>query len=701
MQAAGDGGDPEGDPFDSLDNLKDFHEEVIESLVSDNDDNDTDAELFGAAAAAALSASSPAVSGSGKSSSSAFTTGSSRSTHSFSSIQPQFNLDSATSLLSSFVQDMLPYFPVLSLPPSSSHNNATSVPALAKERPFVLLAILAAASSVRSLQGHSLYDEEFRKVLGLKFVSGGERSLELLLGLLIYCAWYPFHLRPRNRQAQQYIRMAGDIVRDLDMDEPPAPLPMEEVGVVDVVEETRKDEERMAHIRAYLACYYLSSVFASTFQKKHTVLYSQWTVTCCNILDRQSNQDNDDDGPVAKADRTLVWLVRLGNILEETTGVNFKRKGVDDRQHLQLMYKGLEAQLREWQGQMPSDLLNKREKNLHLGPRPYDLLESEKDRKEKKADKRSPPTAVLRISNWFTEIILYGQPLLKFPSRPPTKARPAAVATTQSPRQHMDAERLLRCTHILRLWFDYVMNLPPSGFISFTAIEWSYFVITIILGLKLSFPLPHDCPSWDHAAARQVLNMGSFFEKFATLGGAAAAANTTTQITPSASSIPGSTSNNNPNRKRAASATDVLSASKVVVGVVQNRYERRLAALEKVEAAKAAAASKYRTEHMMQQMTMTADGSGANNNSLRSCPMFDGSMDPYLESWDDTFVNTLEFATPALVNVPTVVDSGYFDNAVMQDEGRAPGTSASASIQQTGFHDLWATMTMGWGQSSS
>lgn len=78
---------------------------------------------------------------------------------------------------------MLPHFPVIVLTPGAT------VPSLARDRPFVLLAILAAASGGRSLQGHVLYDEEFRKILGLKFVSGGERSLELLAGLLIYCAW--------------------------------------------------------------------------------------------------------------------------------------------------------------------------------------------------------------------------------------------------------------------------------------------------------------------------------------------------------------------------------------------------------------------------------------------------------------------------------------------------------------------------------
>lgn len=96
--------------------------------------------------------------------------------------QPQFNLSSAESLLASF-RDMLAHFPCIVLRPEDS------VTSLAAERPFVLLAILAAASGSRTLQGHNLYDEEFRKVLGLKFVAAGDRSLELLQGILIYCTW--------------------------------------------------------------------------------------------------------------------------------------------------------------------------------------------------------------------------------------------------------------------------------------------------------------------------------------------------------------------------------------------------------------------------------------------------------------------------------------------------------------------------------
>jgi hypothetical protein len=98
-------------------------------------------------------------------------------------IKPQFNLNSAEKLLSTFRDDLLPNSPCVVLRPG------IDVRSMSKESPFVLLAILAVTSCITHLQGHSLYDEEFRKVLGIKFVTGGERSVELLQGLLVYCSW--------------------------------------------------------------------------------------------------------------------------------------------------------------------------------------------------------------------------------------------------------------------------------------------------------------------------------------------------------------------------------------------------------------------------------------------------------------------------------------------------------------------------------
>lgn len=96
--------------------------------------------------------------------------------------QPTFNMVSAQSLLETF-RSMLAYCPFITLPTEAT------VSQLSVTKPFVLLAILASASGARNLPGHSLYDEEFRKILALKVVVSGEQTIELLQGLLIYCIW--------------------------------------------------------------------------------------------------------------------------------------------------------------------------------------------------------------------------------------------------------------------------------------------------------------------------------------------------------------------------------------------------------------------------------------------------------------------------------------------------------------------------------
>lgn len=166
--------------------------------------------------------------------------------------RPQFNVSSAETLLQAF-HSMIEHYPCISL------DKTATVPELARSRPFVLLAILAAASGSRTLQGHNLYDDEFRKVFGLKLVTSGETSLELLQGLLIYCAWYPFHLRPKNKQIFQYLRMATDLVQGLELDvdlRPDEESPMPD-----------QTDEALDRVRTYLAYCYIANVYVANHPK--------------------------------------------------------------------------------------------------------------------------------------------------------------------------------------------------------------------------------------------------------------------------------------------------------------------------------------------------------------------------------------------------------------------------------------------------
>lgn len=166
------------EPAASFDELRQKHERFFEGLVPSSEEEDENSVMSSSTGPILSFSSVPTP---------ASTAGRGHRPMVNLGIKPQFNLDSAEKLLRTF-RTMLISCPCIVL------GDEADVRAMARDTPFVLLAILAVTSCSTSLQGHSLYDEEFRKVLGLKFVTGGERSLDLLQGILIYCAWYISYL---------------------------------------------------------------------------------------------------------------------------------------------------------------------------------------------------------------------------------------------------------------------------------------------------------------------------------------------------------------------------------------------------------------------------------------------------------------------------------------------------------------------------
>ncbi|KAF4333652.1 hypothetical protein FBEOM_12522 [Fusarium beomiforme] len=523
----------QSDVDENFDNLRDSHAQFIDSIFPS--DPDTDLSSF---------EDSPLT---------GFPTPSSSHTHSIQSLhaKPQFNLDSAESLLVSF-RGMLAHYPVIVLKPDET------VASLAATRPFVLLAILAAASGSRTLQGHTLYDEEFRKVLGLKFVAGGERSMELLQGILIYCAWYPFHLRPKNRQAFQYYRMAGDLANDLDLDQ--------EIPNLNNAIPGDLNSLQLDRLRAYLAYHYAVSNFICTWKKTNLLIpqWTPWTATCCELLQRHAEVDGD---------ISLSYLVRLAN-MTTTANNSIRDNDTQVNQQVQLMLLGLETQHREMEETMVP----------HLS--------------------RSAP---VKLAHLFFDVFLQGGAIF-YLSRNNTR-KPQFV--------HPSSSRLTRCVNNLRALFDHLLNLDK--FTYFTSIDWTKFILSVILAVRLSFPIS-DVPDWDHAWARSQLRFDEFLE-FMCDG--------SEDLTP------------------ASKRVDVLSASRVILRVVKAKYDRRVAML-------------------------TAPGLTSKGAAHQGCPMFDQAMQPYISAWDTDFDITSSMLTPSL-----------------NTEG-----------QQPMYHDLWATMTMGWANDS-
>jgi hypothetical protein len=156
----------QADLNDGFETLREMHDQALDAVLSEEDPVDN-------SQSASQSVKLPSPSSL------------SNQSHLISSIwrQPLFDMASAESLLNTF-KSMVNYLPFIVFP------DDPPISYLATTKPFTLLSILTVASGSKMAQKHALYDDEFRKALGLKYVSGGEKSLELLQGLLIYCAWY-------------------------------------------------------------------------------------------------------------------------------------------------------------------------------------------------------------------------------------------------------------------------------------------------------------------------------------------------------------------------------------------------------------------------------------------------------------------------------------------------------------------------------
>lgn len=151
---------------------------------------------------------------------------------------------------------------------------------------------------------------------------------------------YPFHLRPKNRQAFQYLRMVVDIVADLEIDQDPDG---------DGLPPGKASDERLEQVRTYLATYYLVSSSAQAWHRTSAMHYTDYTTKCCALLERDSS---------VKGDRVLAWLVRIYHLLQEAIALR-KTRGQNEYQ-TSPMLRGLEAQLAEWEGRMSPELSSTR-----------------------------------------------------------------------------------------------------------------------------------------------------------------------------------------------------------------------------------------------------------------------------------------------------------------------------------------------------
>jgi hypothetical protein len=165
-----------------------------------------------------------------------------------------------------------------------------------------------------------------------------------------------------------------------------------------------------------------------------------------------------------------------------------------------------------------------------------------------------------------------------------------------------------------------------------------------------------ECPDFDSAWARQTLRLSEFLNLMSGDGDGDGDDGTSTSSRSSKAAQPPAA---------APSKVDVLSASRVVFGVVKEKYDKRVEGAERAARAAEAAA----------KMRQPID-----------CPMLDGSLEDYLPLWDPN-IGAGKGGGPMGMGMGMGVGAGT---------GAAAPRAHDTGRPQPVFHDLWATMTMGW-----
>ena len=113
--------------------------------------------------------------------------------------------------LETYRTKMVPYFPIVII------GESIAMSSLVVTRPFLSLVIRAIAT--KNLTRQASLGLEIRKVLGREMLFESTKSLDLLLGLLVYCAWSHFWIYSKHIKTTS-IQLAMALAFDLGVTRP-------------------------------------------------------------------------------------------------------------------------------------------------------------------------------------------------------------------------------------------------------------------------------------------------------------------------------------------------------------------------------------------------------------------------------------------------------------------------------------------------
>ncbi|KAJ6189566.1 hypothetical protein N7519_004474, partial [Penicillium mononematosum] len=208
--------------------------------------------------------------------------------------------DDAVTLLESFRETLMPYFPFVFIAPE------VTLAQLRVEKPLLLLAILK-VSSYKNAAAQQILEETYQTAVADQMIFAHNPSMDVLLGLLVALAWSQH--QPQHERFSSYLHLAWSVVGDLRLDR------LSETHSYysrTAMSKVSSDENSSRHSvnerrRALIGCYVLTSCRSTILQKDRMMARLSYVEK--HALELLSNAE-------IASDHCLVQLVKLQQIFE-------------------------------------------------------------------------------------------------------------------------------------------------------------------------------------------------------------------------------------------------------------------------------------------------------------------------------------------------------------------------------------------------
>ncbi|EXJ70391.1 uncharacterized protein A1O5_06459 [Cladophialophora psammophila CBS 110553] len=371
--------------------------------------------------------------------------------------------DKAASYLSKY-QKMCAYFPFVPIP------EKVSIEELAATQPFTLHAILMVSSDEnKDLQ--RMLEKSFRDQILRTVMIDGERSIDLLMALIVYLAWYHFFYIPIKQQFYQTLQIAISICVDLKLDRPP------ETATLSTLQRGRSLEDPLlpdatsdqfysrSARRAYVGCYCLATITSWIWCKPSNFHCTNYLLRCARSLS---------DEPEYVTDTMISPLLQT-----------YVYGNDQHRAYLPTKFD-----------YSSSISLAQMEANLNRFQERLDKIQSKEQSK----------CVPLNLARLYAASYGHEMNLLNPCNHPLSSDSEEIIALTTSRR-----ECLMFCLHSASKAFETFLSLPLEEYPKLSILQWWALICNTAYLYRLCLGIP-QLPEWDIRVARDAAKLDIYLD---------------------------------------------------------------------------------------------------------------------------------------------------------------------------------------------